>query len=89
MPLDLNRFIGMVVKIHREIKARRQSTISRWSRLETVVGASASLAASFLVCCSTIERSGNVEEVLRKVDNRFHAGYSVLAWGNYKYKNTW
>jgi hypothetical protein len=38
LPRDLNRFGGMVVKIHREIKARRQSTISRWSVLETVSG---------------------------------------------------
>jgi len=38
-PPDLNQFTGMVVKIHREIKARRQSTISRWSWLETVMGA--------------------------------------------------
>lgn len=52
-PPDLNQFTGMVVKIHREIKARRQSTISRWSWLETVMGASASLAASFLIAVNT------------------------------------
>ncbi|HCH34911.1 MAG: hypothetical protein UY35_C0002G0021 [Candidatus Saccharibacteria bacterium GW2011_GWC2_48_9] len=49
-------------KNHREINARRQSTISRWSVLETVSGASASLAASFFVCrCKKITTEDTME----------------------------
>jgi hypothetical protein len=70
----------MVDKIHREIKARRQSTISRWSILETVLGASASLAASFFDCRHNLQRSGMKEKITNALKVIVPVVIILIAW---------
>lgn len=70
----------MVVKIHREIKARRQSTISRWSILETVLGTSVSLAASFFDCRHNLQRSGMKEKLVNASKVVIPVVIILIAW---------